>query len=381
MKGIFSRFSNTWNSLPPDKKRKTVLIAIALGIIVVSLLAYVVTRSGSKPVEKKEAAKKEEIKLDTGVLEKTQLAESQKQFEELKKELEALKEQKAKEEEARKKEEEKLKELRKTPPPPPPPPLPQRGEVTPPKPPEPPKPEVIGGIGMVSQEPKKKEDKEAAKEKDTKKKYYLPSSFMEATLLSGLDAPAVGKGEAHPVPVLLRVKAPAVLPNKVKTNLKGCFIIAEGLGNLATERADLRVVSLSCIDRKGNAVIDQKLKGFIVDSDGKIGLRGRVVSKMGSVLVRSFLAGLFSGLGQVAGTQAYSYTVTGSGTVSTLEPGKVGTAMLGGGIQQASQQLTQFYLELARQSIPVIEIGATRNVTVVISEGVELEVKTYDLKD
>jgi conjugal transfer pilus assembly protein TraB len=401
-KTLIEKLKEKWNTLNPQQQKKAVVVLFAIGIIAVSLLGYMATHRGSnqETVKKETTGKTEEIKLDTGVLQKTQLAESQKEIEALKAQMEELKKEKEKESEKKKAEEEekqkkeKMPDFKQLPPVPPPPPqgavppqgLPQ-GQSAQVKPPEPPKPEVIGGIGMVSQAGKKEEKGDARlesnkeKENATKKKFYLPSSFMEATILSGLDAPTVGKGDAHPVPVLLRIKAPAVLPNKVKANLKGCFIIAEGLGNLATERADLRLVSLSCIDRKGNAVIDQKIKGFIVDSDGKIGLRGRVVSKMGSTLARAFIAGLFSGLGQVAGTQAWNYNVTGSGTVSTIDPGKMAQAAIGSGIQSAANELQKFYLELARQAIPVVEIQATRNVTVVISEGVELEVKTYNLKD
>jgi conjugal transfer pilus assembly protein TraB len=390
---FIQKIKEKWNTLTPQQKRKSIVILGASIIIFISILGYMATHSGKAPQEatKKETGKVEEIRLDTGVLQKTQLAESQKEIEALKAQIEALKKEKEKESEEKKAAEEEKQKKEKMPnfeqlPPVPPPPLqglPQglpQGQPAQVNPPEPPKPEIIGGIGIVSQT-EKKEEKKDEKNDTAKKKYYLPSSFMEATLLSGLDAPAVGKGEAHPVPVLLRIKAPAVLPNKVKANLKGCFVIAEGLGNLATERADLRLVSVSCIDRKGNAVIDQKIKGFIVDSDGKIGLRGRVVSKMGSTLARAFIAGLFGGIGQIAGTQAYSYTVTGAGTVSTIEAGKAAQAAFGSGIQQAANELQKFYLELARQAIPVVEIQATRNVTVVISEGVELEVKNYNLKD
>jgi len=390
---FIQKIKEKWNALTPQQKKKSIVILGASIIILISILGYMATHSGKAPQEatKKETGKVEEIRLDTGVLQKTQLAESQKEIEALKAQIEALKKEKEKESEEKKSAEEEKQKKEKMPnfeqlPPVPPPPLQGLPQGLPQEqpaqvnPPEPPKPEIIGGIGIVSQA-EKKEEKKDEKNDTAKKKYYLPSSFMEATLLSGLDAPAVGKGEAHPVPVLLRIKAPAVLPNKVKANLKGCFVIAEGLGNLATERADLRLVSVSCIDRKGNAVIDQKIKGFIVDSDGKIGLRGRVVSKMGSTLARAFIAGLFSGIGQIAGTQAYSYTVTGAGTVSTIEAGKAAQAALGSGIQQSANELQKFYLELARQSIPVVEIQATRNVTVVISEGIELEVKTYNLKD
>ena len=50
---------------------------------------------------------------------------------------------------------------------------------------------------------------------------------------------------------------------------------------------------------------------------------------------------------------------------------------MGSGISQGANELQKFYLELARQTIPVIEVGATKTVTLVISEGVELEIKDY----
>ncbi|MEM0010976.1 MAG: TraB/VirB10 family protein, partial [Candidatus Bathyarchaeia archaeon] len=189
---------------------------------------------------------------------------------------------------------------------------------------------------------------------------------------------AISKAEGHPVPCLFRIKAPAVLPNKVKANLKGCFVIGEGLGNLASERADIRLVSLSCIDKKGRAVIDQKIKGFVVDSDGKIGLRGRVVSKMGGTIARALLAGFTAGLGNIFGYSAYQYYYSPEGGLLMPRPGQALSAGIGAGIQQAASQIQQFYLDLARQTIPVVEILATRNVTLVISEGVWLELKEYE---
>lgn len=402
MKEFISKFKEKWSTLPAEAKKKMIIGGVCLAVIVISLLGYVATRSGGQKTTASSSKNQEQIKeitLDKGVLEKTQITEAQQRYAEMQKQIEEIKklqEEKDKEIETLKKE--KAEQAAKSPQPPlppvppvPPPPTQQGapskipgmqgqgipGGVPPAgKLPEPPKEEVIGGIGIVSQTIEKKTDTS----KDTKKKtYYLPTSFMEATLLSGLDAPAISKGEGNPVPTLFRIKAPAVLPNSVKTNLRGCFVIAEGLGSLSDERVHLRLVTISCIDRKGNAVIDQKIKGFVVDNDGKIGLRGRVVSKMGSLLARSLIAGFFGGLGNIAGVTAYDYSTSGDGTVSTLKSGDVAQAALGGAVQQASNELQKFYLELARQTIPVIEVQATRTVTLVVSEGVELEIKEYDL--
>lgn len=198
---------------------------------------------------------------------------------------------------------------------------------------------------------------------------------MAATLLSGLDAPTSEGAKGNPSPVFIRIKDLAVLPNRVKANLKGCFVIAEGHGNLATERAELRLVSLSCLDRKDNAVIDQKIKGFVVDSDGKIGLKGTVVSKMGASIARSLIAGFFGGIGDAFKMSSATQAVSALGVTQIVDPNQVVKAGVGGGISTAATELQKFYLELAKQTMPVVEVGATRNITLVISEGIELDIK------
>ena len=271
----------------------------------------------------------------------------------------------------------------------PPPPMPQAGNVSIPPPPiqssgqvqggqmAPPDVE-IGDIAMVSSQAKSSPSKSTADADDKKKdqgKVYLPPSFMEATLLSGLDAPTTSDAKGNPVPVLIRVKTPAVLPNSIKANLKGCFVIADGKGNLATERAELVLVSLSCLDRKGQAVVDQKIKGFVVDEDGKIGLRGKVVAKMGSMIARSMVAGFFGGVGDAVKASATTTSINPLGTTQAIDAKNIGIAGAGAGLSSAFKEIEKFYMELARQTMPVIEVGATKAVTLVISEGTNLEIK------
>ena len=272
--------------------------------------------------------------------------------------------------------------------PPLPPPIPQGTIPLPPPPPSapgipagqpsPPPETEIGDITIVSHSgPVRsgKSDGEDKKKEPGAGSVYLPPSFMEATLLSGLDAPTTSEARGNPVPVLLRVKTPAVLPNSVKANLKGCFVIADGKGNLATERAELLLVSLSCLDRKGQAVVDQKIKGFVVDEDGKIGLRGRVVAKMGSMIARSMLAGFFGGAGDAIKAAATTTAISPLGTTQSIDPKDIATAGAGTGLSSGFKELQKFYMELAKQTLPVIEVGATKPVTLVVSEGVTLEIK------
>jgi len=222
---------------------------------------------------------------------------------------------------------------------------------------------------------KKEQSVKDDKKKEEKRSVYLPISYMEATLLSGLDAPTSADAKGNPVPVLIRVKTPAVLPNDVKANLRGCFVVADGKGNLGTERAELILVSLSCIDRRGRSVIDQPLSGYVVDADGKAGLRGRVVTKMGAMISRSMVAGLFGGFGEALNSANTTTSLSSIGSVSSVKPSDVGWTGLGKGVSNAFKEIQKFYLELAHQTLPVVEVGAARPITLVVTKGVNLDIK------
>jgi len=241
------------------------------------------------------------------------------------------------------------------------------------------KPKPVGGIEIVGGAAKGAVNRRTKKPlpKEKKRTVYLPPSFMDATLLTGFSAATMQSAKTYEKPLLLRVKDLAILPNEVKANLKGCFIIASAYGDLADERAHARLVNLSCIGRNGQSVIDAGIKGFIVDSDGKIGLSGNVVTKVGALLGRSVVAGFFGGIGDAFRAASTTTSISSLGATQTIDSGQLVQAGVGGGLSEGFGQIQKFYLDMAKQTFPVIEVGATKNVTVVIEEGVELEIKKY----
>ncbi|MDD2466386.1 MAG: TraB/VirB10 family protein [Desulfobulbus sp.] len=208
---------------------------------------------------------------------------------------------------------------------------------------------------------------------------YLPPSFMEANLLTGFDAATSGTSKNSPEPLLLRIKTPAVLPNDIKAELSGCFVVAEAVGRLDKERADVRLVSLSCLSNEGKAVIDAQVKGFVTDADSKVGLSGRVVSRMGAATVRAIVAGLFEGAGDALKASATTTSTSPLGSTSTIDGSQVGKSALGTGLSQGAQTMSDFYLDLVKQTTPVIEVGAAKKITVIVSEGKELDIR--DIKN
>lgn len=380
------RLKETWKRLDPERKRKAVLAGSVTVVVLLGVAGYHMRGTPAPPP--KAEAKPTALIQPSAVLEKSlyqqsqyELAKRDRQMAELREQLNALV---AKGEEP---EEEagivpKVPEFDPAPAaavlppyPPPPPPAPGTvypGELPPGPPPAPLEVVAVGDIGMVSVEGTVSEDD---KKKASGQKIYLPPSFMAATLLSGLDAPTSESAKGSPMPALLRIKDLAVLPNSVKADLKGCFFIAEGLGSLADERAHMRLVSLSCLTKEGKAVIDQKVKGFLVDQDGKIGLKGKVVSRMGSAIARSMIAGFFGGMGEYVAGQNTITSTSALGTTQTIDAGDALEYGMGSGLASAFRETQKFYLDLAKQALPVIEVGATKDVTVVIEEGVTLELR------
>lgn len=255
---------------------------------------------------------------------------------------------------------------------PPPPTIP----AAPPAPPAPPSERQVGAIGAAAQSsPVEGGAAGGARSKKANRTIYLPPGFMKARLLTGIDALASRDATSNPEPIIARVQAPAVLPNEVKANLAGCFVIGNATGSLAKERVEIQLVSISCVDFDEHAVVDQAIKGFFVDADGKKGLSGKVVTRAGATLARSFIAGTIAGISQTVEGTFGSLSTSALGSVRSLDAGDAAKAGIAGGISKSSDKLTDFYLDLARQAGPVVEVGAAKDVVVVIQEGLALEIK------
>jgi conjugal transfer pilus assembly protein TraB len=232
---------------------------------------------------------------------------------------------------------------------------------------------IVGKISVLSNQAATLPQDDAKKKGRT---VYLPPSFMEARLLTGFDAAtSSGAKGGNSEPLLLRIQTPAVLPNDIKANLAGCFVIAEAVGRLDKERADVRLVSLSCLSNEGSAIIDTPIKGFVTDADSKVGLSGHVVSRMGAATARAIIAGFFGGAGDALKAAATTNSTSVLGTTNTIEPSQIGKYAVGGGLSEGATTLRDFYMNLAKQTTPVIEVAATKKITVIVSEGKELEIK------
>ncbi len=212
---------------------------------------------------------------------------------------------------------------------------------------------------------------------------YLPAgAVFEGVLLNGMDAPTSSVTQKQPVPALVRIKSESLIPNLMSMgdgDIRECFLVIGGHGVLATERAQLRTETLSCV-REDGRVIEAELEGYAVGEDGKVGMRGRLVSKQGSMIAKSLVSGFLAGFGQaIAPSQVPQLNVTpgSSAQYQSIDMGAAAQAGVGKGISEASKMVAQFYLDMAKEMFPVIEVDAGRKVSIVTLRGIQLSPRGF----
>lgn len=233
------------------------------------------------------------------------------------------------------------------------------------------KPEAKASVAAASAEA----EGVKAKVKYNKNPYsgFLPAgAFAPVALLNGLDAGTSQATQASPLPVLMTITDHATLPGNAKYSVKSCFVLGTGYGDLSAERVYVRYSRMSCVDKRDRLVLSADVTGYLVDSDGKIGLRGKVVDRQGAKLGKAVLAGFAQGLAG-AFTQAQSVmTTTAVGATSTIGGDAAMRAAGLTGAQSAATQLAQFYLKEAQAIFPVITVDAGRSGTIVFTDNASL---------
>ena len=197
-----------------------------------------------------------------------------------------------------------------------------------------------------------------------------------------MDAPTAKGARKDPFPATIRLQKEAILPNRFRADVRECFLIVSGYGDLSSERAYLRGEVISCV-RDDCGVIESRLYGYAVGEDGKAGVRGRLVSKQGAMIAKSLTAGFLSGFAQALDTNPVPVINTNPTDTpvyqqvfneNTLQSG------ISKGASSAMEKVAQFYLDMAEGMFPVIEVDAGRQIDVIITKGQQLKLKSQGTK-
>lgn len=213
-----------------------------------------------------------------------------------------------------------------------------------------------------------------------KNEIQLPVGFMKAKLLVGVNALTGQYGSDNPQTLMFRVQAPAQLPNFIKMNLRGCFVITNVSGNLSSERIVVLPVSLHCMTMDGAYIVEGDVQGFVSDRDGKRDMSARVVSRAGPLLASTVFAKSIEGFSNVLGSRSVQQNVSPLGSVNTIKPGEATQNAAATGLAGGANEVSKYLLNLAQQTSPALETGPGKDVTLFIQKTATLEIKQVRIK-
>ena len=198
-------------------------------------------------------------------------------------------------------------------------------------------------------------------------KYYIPAgAYVQSVLISGLEASAGVNAQSNPRPVLIRTVGDAVLPDNKHSKLKNCRLLGAGYGDISSERAYIRLESMTCI--KEGKTYDYPVYGYVSGADGKVGIRGHVVMRDAALVGRAFVGGVLSGFGDSVSDNYTETSINPLGSTETVKDGESLEYGAAQGVSNAADMYADYNIKRAEQYQPVIEVPAGSIIDVVFTK-------------
>ena len=234
------------------------------------------------------------------------------------------------------------------------------------------------GAGGVTKSGGSKPDQSApALLLEASRDYLPPNSYAPARVIVGVDASTGVASQSDPLPVVLRITGPARSVMRggklLTTDITGCLVNGAARGDLSSEKIYVKLVRMTCAQPGGRYAVSE-VKGFIAFA-GKSGVRGRVVSREGSLISQALLAGIVGGFGRGFSANAngiFSGQVGADGKRAALSPTDILAGGFGQGAGEAADTVSKYLIERAEQYQPVVEMPTGIAVEIVFLDGVHV---------
>lgn len=235
-------------------------------------------------------------------------------------------------------------------------------------------PAAAGGGAMryIAPPPVERQNQDMPQRRTGEQAFLPAGAILSGVVLAGFDAPTSRQARRDPLPALIRLNDLAILPNRFKADVRECFLLVSGFGDLSSERSYMRGETFSCVLNDGT-VVQEKIQAYASGEDGKAGIRGRLVTKQGQFVARALVVGLMQGVAEAfSNTRGVQIGVSGGGGFSFEGAQDNLGSGLARGSGRALDRIAQFYLDQAGDVFPVIEISAGRRVDVILTAGATL---------
>ena len=200
---------------------------------------------------------------------------------------------------------------------------------------------------------------------------FIPeTAYVKGVLLGGISVSTAMGSASEPVPVIIKITDRGNLPKNFNIDLKQCRIMGSSYGDLSSERAIIRVETLSCKDIERELIYTTKVAGLVYGDDGYNGIKGRVIQTSSKHLKNAMIGGVLSGFaGAGKGRDQFSISSIGvtsrkKGPAETLQEGAFA------GVSNASEKLAEYYIKQAESMSPILLISGGTKVDIVFTKGV-----------
>lgn len=219
---------------------------------------------------------------------------------------------------------------------------------------------------------------------ENSKSGYLPAnSFANIVLLTGAEVSTGADTQENPTPVSIRVQSDAIISDingKHKFALKGCTLTGSAFGDMSTSRVKIKTTEITCVDSSKNWVLNSKINGYIVDSNGEIGLAGELIDRTGDLMIKSAAASAADSTASIANVIGGGVALGNS--VSSMTNGnvpeipslsQVGKGIGYGAVGSTAKTIGDRYKEQLDSIVPFISVEKGRKGTFVLLQGTNLK--------
>jgi hypothetical protein len=197
---------------------------------------------------------------------------------------------------------------------------------------------------------------------------HLPAgSFAEGVMLTGVFAPVEGQA----LPVQIRLSSEWTTPNRGRVPIGDAFLVGKAQGDPNSERATIQLERLSYVHTSGRSV-EIPLNGFIVDSDGVQGAKGKYVWRAEEFMLYAAGAGAAAGAGDALSQSQTTTQLSPIGGAAQLITGDIGKFAGGRALSGAANQLNQAIGKRLNEISPAIWVPNGKHVTVTLIDGATL---------
>lgn len=200
-------------------------------------------------------------------------------------------------------------------------------------------------------------------------KYVPEGTYFTGNLLGGIVvSTALNTPDENATPVSIKLKDRGNLSKLNKTDISKCRIMGSAYGDLASERAIVRLEKMVC--EENGMYITSKITGQVHGPDGFNGIKGTIIATSSKHITNAMIGGLISGLSSsVKGQEGFN--LSSGGLVSTQS--KSAKEMLGQGVMQgvsnAGEKVAEYSLRLAEAMSPILTITSGARVNAQITSG------------